>query len=77
MKSFKGRPNIVTPFAHIVLDMGRTKEALLLMEYCEKSFADVWENRGAGYFEEKLVLLRCVQCRLCNAVLVPHQLLTI
>ncbi|CAA2957098.1 AP2-associated protein kinase 1-like isoform X2 [Olea europaea var. sylvestris] len=70
MKSLKGHPNIVTLYAHTIFDLGRTKEALLLMEYCEKSLVNVLENRGAGFFEEKqiLVIFRDV----CNAVFAMH-----
>lgn len=70
MKSLKGHPNIVALFAHTVLDMGRTKEALLVMEYCEKSLVNVLESRGAGYFEEKQVLL--IFRDVCNAVFAMH-----
>lgn len=56
IKSHKGHPNIVTLRAHTILDMGQTKEALLLMEYCEKSLVNVLESRGAGFFEEKQIL---------------------
>ncbi|KAI3681433.1 hypothetical protein L6452_36228 [Arctium lappa] len=38
-------------------DLGRTKEALLVMEYCDKSLVSVLESRGAGFFEEKHILL--------------------
>ncbi|KAA8520291.1 hypothetical protein F0562_014546 [Nyssa sinensis] len=70
MKSLRGHPNIVTLYAHTIFDMGRTKEALLVMEYCERSLVNVLESRGAGYFEEKqiLVILRDV----CNAVFAMH-----
>ncbi|XP_010413940.1 PREDICTED: probable serine/threonine-protein kinase DDB_G0276461 [Camelina sativa] len=71
LKSLKGHPNVVTLYAHGILDMGRNKkEALLAMELCGKSLVDVLENRGAGYFEEKqaLTILRDV----CNAVFAMH-----
>ncbi|CAN4080482.1 unnamed protein product [Withania somnifera] len=70
MKSLKGHPNIVTLHAHTILDMGRTKEALLVMEYCEQSLVSVLENRGAGFFEEKQVLL--IFRDVCNAVFAMH-----
>lgn len=70
MKSLKGHPNVVTLHAHTILDMGRTKEALLVMEYCEQSLVSVLENRGAGFFEEKQVLL--IFRDVCNAVFAMH-----
>ncbi|KAJ6852504.1 putative serine/threonine-protein kinase [Iris pallida] len=70
MNLLKGHPNIVTLVAHTILDMGRTKEALLVMEFCEKSLVTVLENRGAGYFEEKQVLL--IFRDVCNAVFAMH-----
>ncbi|KAL2461301.1 Protein kinase superfamily protein [Abeliophyllum distichum] len=70
MKSLKGHPNIVTLYAHTIFDMGRTKEALLLMEYCEKSLVNVLENRGAGFFEEKQIL--AIFRDVCNAVFAMH-----
>ncbi|XP_060217040.1 uncharacterized protein LOC132644462 isoform X2 [Lycium barbarum] len=70
MKSLKGHPNIVTLHAHTILDMSRTKEAFLVMEYCEKSLVGVLENRGAGFFEEKQVLL--IFRDVCNAVFAMH-----
>ncbi|KAK9669386.1 hypothetical protein RND81_13G126400 [Saponaria officinalis] len=70
MKSLKGHPNVVTLHCSTILDMGRTKEALLLMEYCDRSLVNVLESRGAGYFEEKqaLTIFRDV----CNAVFAMH-----
>ncbi|KAK1389890.1 hypothetical protein POM88_018068 [Heracleum sosnowskyi] len=56
MKSLKGHSNIVTLCAHTIMDMGRTKEALFVMEYCEKSLVNVLESRGDGYYEEKEML---------------------
>lgn len=70
MKSLKGHPNIVTLCSHAILDMGRTKEALLVMEFCEKSLVSVLESRGAGYFEEKQVLSLFRDA--CNAVYAMH-----
>ncbi|ONK70160.1 uncharacterized protein A4U43_C05F30890 [Asparagus officinalis] len=70
MKLLKGHPNVVTLVAHTILDMGRRKEALLVMEFCEKSLVTVLENRGAGYFEEKQVLL--IFRDVCNAVFAMH-----
>ncbi|KAK0574243.1 hypothetical protein LWI29_020298 [Acer saccharum] len=70
MKSLKGHPNVVTLHAHTIIDMGRTKEALLVMEFCDKSLVNVLENRGAGYFEEKQVL--SIFRDVCNAVFAMH-----
>lgn len=70
MKSLKGHPNVVTLNAHTVLDMGRTKEALLVMEFCEKSLVNVLESRGAGFFEETQVL--SIFRDVCNAVFAMH-----
>ncbi|XP_072969682.1 actin-regulating kinase PRK1-like isoform X2 [Typha angustifolia] len=70
MKSLKGHPNVVTLVAHAILDMGRTKEALLVMEFCEKSLVTVLESRGAGYFEEKQIFL--IFRDVCNAVFAMH-----
>ncbi|KZV25339.1 hypothetical protein F511_24566 [Dorcoceras hygrometricum] len=70
MKSLKGHPNVVTLCAHAVFDMGRTKEILLLMEYCEKSLVNVLESRGAGFFDEKQVLT--IFRDVCNAVFAMH-----
>ncbi|PWA64684.1 Protein kinase, catalytic domain-containing protein [Artemisia annua] len=70
MKSLQGHPNVVTLCAHTILDMGRTKEALLVMEYCDKSMVSVLESRGAGFFEEKQILLMFRD--ICNAVFAMH-----
>ncbi|KAM7257508.1 hypothetical protein ACFE04_013249 [Oxalis oulophora] len=70
MKSLKQHPNVVTLYAHTILDMGRTKEALLVMEFCEKSLVAVLETRGAGYFEELQVL--SIFRDVCNAVFAMH-----
>ncbi|KAK6933696.1 Protein kinase domain [Dillenia turbinata] len=70
MKSLKGHPNVVTLYAHSIFDMGRTKEAFLVMEFCEKSLVNVLENRGAGFFEEKQVL--SIFRDVCNAVFAMH-----
>lgn len=70
MKSLKGHPNIVTLCAHSIFDMGRTKEALICMEYCEKSLVSVLEGRGSGYFEEKQILT--IFRDVCNAVFAMH-----
>ncbi|KAK8635731.1 hypothetical protein V6N13_004454 [Hibiscus sabdariffa] len=43
MKSLKGHPNVVTLYAHTTLDIGRTKEAFLVMDYCDKSLVSVLE----------------------------------
>ncbi|KAJ0262014.1 Protein kinase superfamily protein [Hirschfeldia incana] len=71
LKSLKGHPNVVTLYAHGILDMGRNKkEALLAMEFCGKSLVEVLESRGAGYFEEKQALL--IFRDVCNAVFAMH-----
>ncbi|XP_022022510.1 AP2-associated protein kinase 1 isoform X1 [Helianthus annuus] len=70
MKSLQGHPNVVMLCAHSILDMGRTKEALLVMEYCDKSLVSVLENRGAGFFEEKQILIMFRD--ICNAVFAMH-----
>ncbi|KAK6261082.1 hypothetical protein SCA6_015556 [Theobroma cacao] len=70
MKSLQGHPNVVTLYAHTILDMGRTKEALLVMEFCDKSLVNVLETRGAAYFEEKQVLT--IFRDVCNAVFAMH-----
>ncbi|KAK8635760.1 hypothetical protein V6N13_004478 [Hibiscus sabdariffa] len=70
MKSLKGHPNVVTLYAHTILDMGRTKEALLVMGYCDKSLVSVLEARGAAYFEEKQIL--SIFLDICNAVFAMH-----
>uniref|UniRef100_A0A1J3IW00 non-specific serine/threonine protein kinase n=1 Tax=Noccaea caerulescens TaxID=107243 RepID=A0A1J3IW00_NOCCA len=71
LKSLKGHPNVVTLYAHGILDMGRNKkEALLAMEFCGKSLVEVLEHRGAGYFEEKQAL--AVFRDVCNAVFAMH-----
>ncbi|KAD4982526.1 hypothetical protein E3N88_19197 [Mikania micrantha] len=70
MKSLLGHPNVVMLFAHAIFDMGRTKEALLVMEYCDKSLVNVLESRGAGFFEEIQILL--IFRDICNAVFAMH-----
>ncbi|RRT78511.1 hypothetical protein GW17_00032300 [Ensete ventricosum] len=70
MKLLRGHPNVVTLIAHTILDMGRRKEALLVMEYCEKSLVTVLGNRGAGFFEEKQILL--IFRDVCNAIYAMH-----
>ncbi|GLU00227.1 hypothetical protein SLE2022_176080 [Rubroshorea leprosula] len=70
MKSLKGHPNVVTLHAHSFFDMGRTKEALLVMEFCDKSLVNVLETRGSAYFEEKEVL--SIFRDVCNAVFAMH-----
>lgn len=70
MKLLKGHPNVVTLSAHTIFDMGRTKEALLVMDYCEKSLVTTLENRGAGFLEEKQILT--IFRDVCNAVFAMH-----
>ncbi|KAK9149239.1 hypothetical protein Scep_007996 [Stephania cephalantha] len=45
VKSLKGHPNVVSLLAHTILDIGRTKEAFLVMEFYEKSLVNVLERR--------------------------------
>ncbi|XP_062222898.1 uncharacterized protein LOC133921858 [Phragmites australis] len=70
MDLLKGHPNVVTLVSHDVFDMGRTKEALLVMEFCEKSLVSAMESRGSGYYEEKKALL--IFRDVCNAVFAMH-----
>ncbi|PIA48577.1 hypothetical protein AQUCO_01400872v1 [Aquilegia coerulea] len=70
MKKLTGHPNVVALHAHTIMDMGRTKEALLVMEFCEKSLVTVLEGRGSGYFDEKQILL--IFRDVCNAVFAMH-----
>ncbi|TKY49536.1 tyrosine kinase [Spatholobus suberectus] len=70
MKMLVGHPNVVTLHAHTIFDMGRTKEAFLVMEFCERSLVNVLESRGAGYFDEKQVL--SIFRDVCNAVFAMH-----
>lgn len=70
MKLLKGHPNVVSLCADAIFNMSRTKEALLVMEYCEQSLVNVLESRGAGFFEEKQVLT--IFRDICNAVFAMH-----
>ncbi|WVY99692.1 hypothetical protein V8G54_025762 [Vigna mungo] len=70
LKMLVGHPNVVTLHAHSIFDMGRTKEAFLVMEFCERSLVNVLESRGAGYFDETQVLL--IFRDICNAVFAMH-----
>ncbi|XP_024021033.1 AP2-associated protein kinase 1 isoform X2 [Morus notabilis] len=70
MKALRGHPNVVTLHAHTILDMGRTKEALVVMEFCERSLVSVLESRGSVYFDEKQVL--SIFRDVCNAVFAMH-----
>ncbi|CAI8596215.1 unnamed protein product [Vicia faba] len=70
MKLLIGHPNVVKLHAHAIYDMGRTKEAFLVMEFCEKSLVTVLESRGAGYFDERQILL--IFRDVCNAVFAMH-----
>jgi AP2-associated kinase len=65
----KGHLNVVTLVAHDVFDMGRTKEALLVMDFCERSLVSAMESRGNGYYEEKALL---IFGDVCNAVFGMH-----
>lgn len=70
MLLLKGHPNVVNLVAHTITDTGRMKEALLLMEFCEKSLVNALEDRGGAYFEERQVLL--IFRDVCNAVFAMH-----
>uniref|UniRef100_A0A0E0LZ65 Protein kinase domain-containing protein n=1 Tax=Oryza punctata TaxID=4537 RepID=A0A0E0LZ65_ORYPU len=71
MRSLKGHPNVVALVAHAVLDMGgRAREALLVMEFCEKSLVAALESRGTGHFDEQQVAL--IFRDVCNAVFAMH-----
>ncbi|KAL6897351.1 hypothetical protein ACP4OV_007047 [Aristida adscensionis] len=70
MRSLKGHPNVVALVAHAILDQGRTREALLLMEFCERSLVSVLESRGSGHFDEEKVAL--IFRDVCNAVFAMH-----
>lgn len=70
MRSLKGHPNVVTLVAHEILDMGRAREAMLVMEFCERSLVSALESRGAGYFDENQVAL--IFRDVCNAVFSMH-----
>lgn len=70
MKGLQDHPNIVTLHAQVVYDMGRTKECFLVMEFCHKMLANVLENRGQGFYDEKQILSMFLQ--ICNAVYAMH-----
>ena len=70
MKALRGHPNIVTLYAHTILDMGRTKEVYLVMKFCERSLVNVLEHRGSGYFNEKQAL--AIFRDMCNAIFAMH-----
>ncbi|MCO5576967.1 hypothetical protein L7F22_030788 [Adiantum nelumboides] len=70
LKAFRGHPNIITLEAQSMYDMNGTKECFLSMEYCEKTMVDVLDNRGAGHYEEKQLLLMFRD--VCNAVYAMH-----
>ncbi|KAJ1253714.1 hypothetical protein BS78_02G098300 [Paspalum vaginatum] len=70
MRSLKGHPNVVALVTHAILNMGRTREALLVMEFCEKSLVSVLQGRGAGYFDEETVTI--IFRDVCNAVFAMH-----
>lgn len=51
--------------------MGGNREAMLLMEFCDRSLVSVLETRGrSAYFEEKKVVL--IFRDVCNAVFAMH-----
>ncbi|KAK8940869.1 hypothetical protein KSP39_PZI010678 [Platanthera zijinensis] len=46
MKLLKEHPNITKLISCSIMDMGRTKEALLVMEFCEMNLVTFLENRA-------------------------------
>lgn len=70
LKAMRGHPNIIFLHAQSMYDMGRTKECFIVTEYCEKMMVDVLDSRGAGFFEEKQLLLMFRD--ICNAVYAMH-----
>ncbi|KAK9166999.1 hypothetical protein Scep_002190 [Stephania cephalantha] len=68
MKSLKGHPNVVSLLAHTILDMGQTKEAFLVMEFCEKSLVTLRRSRSLRFSE-----MYAMQFLPCTAS--PHPLL--
>ncbi|CAK9251736.1 unnamed protein product [Sphagnum jensenii] len=70
MKALREHPNVVMLHAQVVYDMGRTKECFLVMDFCDKMLATVLENRGAGFYDEKQILLMFRE--ICNAVYAMH-----
>jgi AP2-associated kinase len=66
----KGHLKVVTLVAHDVFDMSRTKEALLLMEFCDNSLVSIMESRGNGYYKDKKALL--IFRDVCDAVFSMH-----
>ncbi|KAL5205174.1 hypothetical protein ABZP36_033383 [Zizania latifolia] len=71
MRSLKGHPNVVSLVAHAILDVGgRAREALLVMELCEKSLVAALDSRVTGYFDEQQVAL--IFRDVCNAVFAMH-----
>ncbi|CAL0300072.1 unnamed protein product [Lupinus luteus] len=68
MKSLKAHPNVVT--LHAIIDMGSTKEAFLVMVFCEHSMVSVLESRGAAYFDEIHVF--AIFRDACNSVFAMH-----
>uniref|UniRef100_A0A453KJP5 Protein kinase domain-containing protein n=1 Tax=Aegilops tauschii subsp. strangulata TaxID=200361 RepID=A0A453KJP5_AEGTS len=71
MRALKGHPNVVTLVAHAILDTGRGREALLLMEFCERSLVSALDARGtAGFYDEEQVAL--IFRDVCNAVFAMH-----
>lgn len=70
LKAFRGHPNIITLETQSMYDVNGTKECFVAMEYCEKTMVDVLDNRGAGHYEEKQLLLMFRD--VCNAVYAMH-----
>lgn len=70
LKVLRGHPSIITLHAQAMYDMGRTKECFIVTDYCEKMMVEVLDSRGAGFFEEKQLLLMFRD--ICNAVYAMH-----
>ncbi|KAI5076574.1 hypothetical protein GOP47_0008639 [Adiantum capillus-veneris] len=70
LKTLRGHPNIITLHGQAMYDMGRTKECFIVTEYCDKMMVEVLDSRGAGFFEEKQLLLMFRD--ICNAVYALH-----
>ncbi|KAH7285539.1 hypothetical protein KP509_33G032800 [Ceratopteris richardii] len=70
LKVLSGHPNIITLEAQSMYDTNGTKECFLAMEYCEKSLVAVLDNRGAGFYEERQLLLMFRD--VCNAICAMH-----
>ncbi|KAL0863810.1 hypothetical protein Bca101_042928 [Brassica carinata] len=67
LKSLKGHPNVVTLYAHGILDTGRgKKEALLAMEFCGKSLVESPRIAHRDLKAENVLLSSDRQWKLCD-----------